>query len=52
MAYDEYWNKFINDGKIESYLNYKEHLKTQGSVTDGTNSVYNRRTDNTGTTNR
>jgi len=49
---DEYWNKFKNDGKIESYLNYREHLKTQGSVHDGTNSINDRRTDNTGATNR
>ena len=52
MNQDEYWNKFKNDGKIESYLNYRGHLKTQGSVYDGTNSINDRRTDNTGATNR
>lgn len=48
MNPDEYWNKFISDGKVESYLNYKEHLKTQDSVIDGNNAVYNRRPDNQG----
>ncbi len=52
LIQDEYWNKFVNDGKVESYLNYREHLKTQGSVYDGTNSIYDRRTDNSGATNR
>lgn len=45
---DEYWNKFMSDGKIKSYLEYKEHLKAQGSVERGTNSVYDRRPDNSG----
>ena len=46
---DEYWEKFLKDGKVDSYLNYKEHLKAQGNISDGTNTVYNRRTDNQGT---
>lgn len=46
MQPDEYWNKFIQDGRIESYLNYKEHLKTQGNSSDGINTVYGGRTDN------
>ncbi|MEE0929075.1 MAG: hypothetical protein UIG59_07775 [Acutalibacteraceae bacterium] len=46
---DEYWNKFISDGKIDSYLEYKEHLKAQGSVDSGTNTVYDRRPDYSGT---
>jgi hypothetical protein len=49
---DVYWSKFISDGKIESYLNYKEHLKTQDNSYDGTSASYDRRSDNSGTTNR
>lgn len=52
MEQDEYWNKFICDGKIDSYLSYREHLKSKEFVNDGTNSAYGGRTDNTGTTNR
>lgn len=46
---DEYWQKFVSDGKVESYLNYKEHSKTQDYTENGTNTGYNRRTDNKGT---
>jgi hypothetical protein len=46
---DQYWDKFVRDGKINSYLEYKEHLKSQGSVGFGTNTVYDRRSDNSGT---
>ncbi len=49
MFYDEYWNKFISDGKIESYLSYKQHLNTQDSYKNDTNTVYDRRSDNKGT---
>ncbi len=48
MRYDEYWNKFITDGKIDSYLRYKEHLNTQGSNADGTSTDNDRRSDNKG----
>lgn len=46
---DEYWEKFLKDGKVESYLNYKDHLKSQDSAANGANTVYNRRSDNQGT---
>lgn len=49
---DEYWNKFICDGRIESYLDYKEHLRTQEKLYDGTKSADGGWTGNTGTTNR
>lgn len=52
MDKDEYWNKFISDGKIESYLNYKQQVKSQDGNYDGTNAFDNRRPDNSGTTNR
>lgn len=48
MNSDEYWNKFLKDGTVQSYLNYKEHLRSQGRVEGGTDTVYGRRTDNTG----
>lgn len=51
-VYDEYWNKFLEDGKIESYLDYKQHLKAQDNLNDRTSSPYDRWTDNQGTTNR
>lgn len=44
--YDEFWNKFLSDGKVESYLNYKQHIKTQDSFKDATNTDYNRWSDN------
>ena len=46
MSIDKYWDKFISDGKIESYLNYKQHLTSQDSFRNDTNGVYDRRTDN------
>ena len=49
MSDDKYWDKFIADGKIESYLNYKKHLSAQDYITNGTNSVFDRRSDNQGT---
>lgn len=52
MVLDEYWNKFTADGKIQSYLNYKEHLKSQESFKNDTESDNDRWFDNTRTTNR
>lgn len=46
MQFDEYWNKFLQDGKIESYLNYREHCKKQGNDNDRTDADNSRRTDN------
>ena len=46
MSDEKYWDKFVSDGKIESYLNYIQHSKTQDSFNNGTNGVYDRRTDN------
>lgn len=43
---DEYWNKFANDGKIESYLNYVEHSKKQESVLNASNTADDRRSYN------
>lgn len=52
MVLDEYWNKFTSDGKIQSYLNYKEHLKSQESSKYDTESNNDRWLNNTRTTNR
>jgi hypothetical protein len=52
MVEDNYWNKFLNDGSVQSYLEYKEHLKKQESGLNGTDTVFNRRSDYQGTTNR
>ena len=48
MCADKYWEKFVTDGKIESYLDYVNHIKSQESNND-TNAIYDRRTDNQGT---
>ena len=52
MADENYWNKFLKDGSVKSYLEYKEHQKTQESGFNGTDTVFNGRTDYQGTTNR
>lgn len=52
MAEDNYWNKFLKDGSVQSYLEYKEHLKTSESGFNGTDTVFNGRSDHQGTTNR
>ncbi len=52
MEKDEYWNKFISSGSIESYLNYVEHIKSKDRQSDATNRADHRWTDNTGNSNR
>ncbi len=52
MEKDEYWNKFISSGSVESYLNYVEHIKSKEIQSDATKWADHRRTDNTGNTNR
>ena len=52
MVEDNYWNKFLKDGSVQSYLEYKEHLKTQESGLNGKGTVFNGRPDYQGTTNR
>lgn len=49
---DIYWNKFISDGKIESYISYKQHIKNSESENNGTKSVYGGRVDNPRATDR
>ena len=45
---DKYWDKFYSDGKIESYLSYKQNKYQQESMTNGTNSADHRLPDNKG----
>ncbi len=49
MLLDEYWDKFVADGKIESYLSYKQHLNSQENYKNGTSTVFDGRPDNKGT---
>lgn len=48
MYIDEYWNKFIENGSVEAYLNFASNKKEQGKLDDRTNPIYNRWTDNKG----
>lgn len=48
MYIDEHWNKFLESGSIEAYLNFASNKKTQDLLNDRTNSTYNRWTDNKG----
>lgn len=43
---DIYWDKFFSDGKIESYLSYKQHQQKQESAINGSNATDNRLPDN------
>lgn len=48
VSINEYWDKFCKDGKIESYLSYKENQYKQESAINGTKSTYDRLSDNKG----
>lgn len=43
---DILWNKFYNDGKIESYLNYKQNQIKQECTVNGAKSTDDRLFDN------
>lgn len=43
---DKYWDKFYSDGKIDSYLSYKQNQYKQDSFKNGTNTVNNGLLDN------
>lgn len=45
---NEFWDKFYKDGKIESYLSYKQNQYKQESAINGTKSTYNGLSDNKG----
>ena len=52
MQVDELWQNFLMDGRIETYLIYKKEQKLKEQTENDNKSVYNRRTDYTGTANR
>ena len=43
---DKYWEKFYSDGKIDSYLSYKQNQYKQETYNNGTSTTYNRLFDN------
>ena len=49
MQYDEYWNKFLEDGSVDSYLRYKNRQISEETSHNGTDTFYDKRTDNTRT---
>ena len=42
MVYDKLWEKFLSDGKIESYLSYKQNQNKQESAVNGAKSTNDR----------
>ena len=52
MEKENLWQKFLCDGKVETYLMYKNQQKLKEMAKNDNQSVYNRRTDYTGTANR
>lgn len=52
MDIENLWQKFISDGRIETYLMYKNEQKLKEKTENDNKSVYNRRTDYKGTADR
>ena len=43
---DKYWDKFYSDGKVDSYLSYKQNQYKQDAYKNGTNTNNDRLFDN------
>ena len=48
MVNDKLWEKFLNDGKIDSYLSYKQNQYKPESAVNGAKATNDRLFDNKG----
>lgn len=52
MISDLYWQMFINDGSVYSYIKYSESIQKEGKCDNDTGSVYCGCVGNSGTADR